>query len=158
MAYRNKTYVCFDADIDMNYYRTLQMWKQNSKIDFSFSNAHEINKLMPYSSEETIKRKLRERMLNTKLLIVLIGEKTRNLYKYVRWEIELALKLDIPIIAVNLNKKNRIDMDRCPPILRDKPVVHIPFTQSAIVHAFKEWPIQYPNYKDKVDLYSEMFD
>ncbi|MED4015770.1 TIR domain-containing protein [Sutcliffiella cohnii] len=158
MAYRNKTYVCFDADMDMKYYRTLQMWKQNSKIDFSFSNAHELNKLMPYSSEETIKRKLRERMLNTKLLIVLIGEKTRDLYKYVRWEIELALKLDIPIIAVNLNKKNRMDEDRCPPILRGRPVVHIPFTQRALIHAYSEWPIHYPNSKNKVNLYWDMFD
>ena len=77
-------------------------------------------------------------MLNTKLLTVLIGEKTRNIYKYVRWEIELALKSDIPIIAVNLNKKNTMDEDRCPPILRGRPVVLIPFTQRALIHAYSE--------------------
>ena len=28
MAYRNKTYVCFDGDKDMHYYRLMCAWKQ----------------------------------------------------------------------------------------------------------------------------------
>ena len=36
--------------------------------------------------------------------MVLVGEKTKNLYKFVRWEIELAIKLGLPIIVANLNK------------------------------------------------------
>ncbi|PKR82403.1 TIR domain-containing protein [Heyndrickxia camelliae] len=139
MAYRNKTYICFDADIDMRYYNLLKAWKENENIDILFHNAHEINTIRPWSSEETIKRNLRERMKNTKLIIVLIGEKTKNLYKYVRWEIELALSMDIPIIAVNLNKVNGIDNLRCPPILRDKPVLHIPFKRKAVEHSLKYW-------------------
>ena len=71
MAYRNKTYVAFDADNDMQYYRTMQMWKANDNIDFDFHNAHKLNNLRLTSSEETIKRKLKERLNNTRLMIVL---------------------------------------------------------------------------------------
>jgi len=37
MAYRNKTYIAFDGDSDMSYYRTLQMWKSNDNIKLSNS-------------------------------------------------------------------------------------------------------------------------
>ena len=75
MTYRNKTYVCFDADNDIHYYRLMLAWKQNDNTDFQFYNAHDLNRLLPTSNEETIKRKLRQRLLNTKVFIVLIGRK-----------------------------------------------------------------------------------
>ena len=34
MAYRNKTYVCFDGDNDIRYYRLMQAWKQNDNTNF----------------------------------------------------------------------------------------------------------------------------
>jgi hypothetical protein len=43
MSYRNKTYVGFDADTDMHYYRLIQAWKANKNIDFNFYNVHDIN-------------------------------------------------------------------------------------------------------------------
>ena len=60
MSYRNKTYVCFDADTDSNYYNLMTGWKENKKIDFNFHNGHDVYSLGDGSSEETIKRKLRE--------------------------------------------------------------------------------------------------
>jgi hypothetical protein len=134
------TYVCFDADDDMDYYRALMMWKKNQKIDFNFENAHEINNIRDGSSEDTIKRKLRERMKHTDLLIVLIGENTKNLYKYVRWEIELALEKNFPIIGVNLNKKITFDHELCPAILRDEMAIHVSFRAKILKYAMKNWP------------------
>jgi MTH538 TIR-like domain (DUF1863) len=160
MAYRNKVYVCFDADEDMRYYNLLKAWKNNDKFELHFHNAHEINRIMPNSSEDTIKRNLRERMKNTKLLIVLVGQHTRNLHKYVRWEMDLALQMDIPIIAVNLNGKNGIDLDFCPAIIRDKTVVHIPFKEKAVRHAMTNWLEYYPEAKRKneINLSYKSFD
>ena len=57
MAYRNKTYVCFDADQDMKYYNMLIAWSENDKFDFEIYNAHEINNLRKHSSEETKNKK-----------------------------------------------------------------------------------------------------
>ena len=48
-----------------------------------------------------------KQLKNTKVLVILIGENTKNLYKYVRWEIEYAIENDIPIVAVNLNKSKK---------------------------------------------------
>lgn len=102
MAYRNKTYVAFDGDNDIHYYRTMKMWKQNDKSDFNFFDAHDLNNARDTSSEDTIKRRLRERLSNSKVFVLLVGDGTRYLYKFVRWEIEQAVKLNLPIIVVNL--------------------------------------------------------
>ena len=153
MPYRNKTYVCFDADNDIHYYRLMLAWKQNDNTNFQFYNAHDLNRLLPTSSEGTIKRKLRERLRNTKVFIVLIGESTQYLYKFVRWEMEQALKLDLPIIAVNLNGKRKQDQTRCPPLIRDKLVVHVSFNTRIVQHALENWATEY--YQLKQDGKSE---
>ena len=98
MAYRNKTYVAFDGDNDMSYYRMMTAWSANENVSFNFYNAHDLNSARDTSSEQQIKRQLRERMKNSKLFILLVGEKTKNLYKFVRWEIEQALVMELPII------------------------------------------------------------
>ena len=147
MAYKNKTYVCFDADNDIRYYHLMTAWKENDQIAFNFHNAHEINNLRDGSSEKTIKRKLRERLINTKVLVILIGDDTKNLYKYVRWEIEYAIENDIPIIGVNLNGEKERDDNLCPPILRDELAIHIPFKQKIIDYALNNWPSSYNEHR-----------
>lgn len=146
MAYRNNTYVIFDADTDIRSYRLMQAWKENQHIDFNFHDAHDINNLRDGSSEETIKRKLRERMSNAKQVVVLVGESTKSLYKFVRWEIDLALEMGIPIIVANLNGRRVMDPDRCPPILKGKPVVHVSYQPAIIRHALDDFADGYPTY------------
>lgn len=34
MPYRNKTYVAFDADSDIRYYRLMKAWKQSDNSEF----------------------------------------------------------------------------------------------------------------------------
>ena len=127
----------------------MKAWKANDNIDFNFYNAHDLNNLVDTSSEESIKRKLRERHKNAKLFVVLVGEKTKNHRKFVRWEMEQALKLGLPIVAVNLNKINGIDKDLCPAIIRDELVLHIPFKQSVKTRAIDNWPDEFKSLKAK---------
>lgn len=54
-------------------------------------------------NEDYVKSKLRDRMRQSTAVMVLIGNSTKNLFRFVRWELELALTLGLPIIAVNLN-------------------------------------------------------
>jgi hypothetical protein len=151
MAYTNKTYVCFDADTDIHYYRLMTAWKEHEKIEFNFHNAHDINNLRDGSSEATIKAKLRERLQNTKVLIVLVGQKTANLFKYVRWEIEWAIENNIPIVAVNLNGSKSIDKLHCPPILKDKLAIHIPFGQKIMNYTLNHWPTSHANHRKALE-------
>ena len=78
MSYRNKTYIAFDGDNDMHYYRLMTAWKAHDGNSFNFHNAHDLNQARDTSLEESIKRQLRERLANSKLFILLIGEKTKN--------------------------------------------------------------------------------
>lgn len=134
-------YVVFDGDNDKWAYAYLNGWKTNKKIDFDYENAHDLDTMTGRAQDEQyVKSKLRERMRKSTAVIVLVGEKTKNLYKYVRWELELALELGLPIIAANLNGSNRQDDDRCPAIIRDKgSVVHIPYKLVALKHAMTNW-------------------
>ncbi|EMK2596415.1 TIR domain-containing protein [Bacillus cereus] len=144
MAYRNKTYICFDGDEDMHYYLLIKAWKAKDGKEFNFHNAHDLYPMqkskLDDNDEAYIKRKLHQRFLNTKCLMVLVGQKTKNLYKYVRWEIDVALQLDIPILVVNLNKKNGIDRTLCPATLRKELALHIPYSRDAIVRGIDNWP------------------
>lgn len=139
MSYTNKTYVAFDADNDIHYYRLMQAWKQNDNTSFNFYDAHDLTNIMSWSSEESIKQSLQERLRNTKVFILLIGDNTKYLYKFVRWEIEQAIKKQIPIIAVNLNGKRSKDPAICPSILNEELVVFVSFNQRIVEHAINNW-------------------
>lgn len=143
MSYKNKTYVIFDGDNDMWAYAYMKGWKNNEHIDFDFHDAHDLNVITDRASEETAKRKLRERFSSAKQVIVLIGDHTKNLFRFVRWEIEVAQNLDLPIIAVNLNKIRSYDSERCPAILCDKYVAHISFNVKIIKYALDNFPDEY---------------
>lgn len=145
MSYRNKTYVIFDGDNDRWAYAYMRGWKENENIDFDFNDAHEIVDIRDDSEEETVKRTLRERFRNSKQVIVLIGEHTKNLYKYVLWEIEVAQELDLPIIAVNLNDSRQYDSERCPSLMKDQYIVHISFQMKIIQYALDNFPDEYDN-------------
>jgi hypothetical protein len=83
---------------------------------------------------------LAERLRNSKIFVLLIGDKTRYLQKFVRWEIEQAISRGMPIIAVNLNGKRSKDAERCPPALGDALSVHVSFNPAIMQHALESWP------------------
>lgn len=144
MVYRNKLYIAFDGDNDMDYYRTLQMWKANQSIDFNFYNAHDLNTARDGSLSDSIKAQLRERMYNSKTMLLLVGANTRYLRLFVPYEIKLARKLDIPIIVVNLNKKRDYDDARCPSTVKDMvTTVSVSFELGIIRHALSQFPSWY---------------
>ncbi|MFI5588135.1 TIR domain-containing protein [Amycolatopsis sp. NPDC051758] len=148
MAYRNKLYIAFDGDNDMNYYLTLKMWRANPGIDFEFHNAHDLGSSRDTSLSESIKASLRMRMQNSKAMLLLVGENTRFLRKFVPFEIQLARRLDIPIIVANLNGERIYDPSRCPAAVEDDTnTVHISFEQKIIRHALANYPDWYHSNK-----------
>lgn len=151
MSYKNKTYVIFDGDEDMWAYRFMRGWKQNEHIDFDFHDAHDLNTITNRSQEENTKRKLRERLSNAKQAIVLVGEKTKNLYRFVRWEIETCQNLGLPIVAANLNDLRSYDANRCPPVLNNADAVHVAFRMKIIKHALDDFCPKYAQNAGKGD-------
>ena len=144
MAYNDPSYVIFDGDEDRWAYGRMKGWNALENIDFEFQDAHDLDSMTSRAQgEQYVKTRLRARMEDSTAVIVLVGEKTKNLHKFVRWELELALELGLPIIAVNLNEKRAQDPDRCPPIIRDECVVHVPFKMKAIKWALDNWPPEF---------------
>jgi hypothetical protein len=138
------TYVIFDGDEDQWAYRFMRGWKNADHIDFDFRDAHDLTSMTGRAENEAyVKSQLRQRMKAAKQVIVLVGESTRYLRKFVAWEIDLAIELELPIIVANLKGKRELDDDRCPVALRSHCAVHVDFRMKVIKHALDNWPAEY---------------
>jgi hypothetical protein len=134
-------YVAFDGDKDKWAYAYMKGWTTNHRVDFDFEDAHDLDSMTGRAqNEDYVKSMLKERMEQSDALIVIVGGSTKHLHKYVRWEIELALELGLPIIVTNLNNKTEMDPERCPAILRDACAIHIPFKKEPIKYALAQFP------------------
>jgi hypothetical protein len=134
-------YVAFDGDKDKWGYGYMKGWKTNQRVDFDFEDAHDLDSMTGRAqNEDYVKAILKERMKQSDALVVIVGESTKYLHKFVRWEIELALELGLPIIVTNLNNKTEMDPERCPAILRDACAIHVPFKKDAIKYALENFP------------------
>jgi hypothetical protein len=138
------TYVIFDGDKDRSAYAFLKGWKVNDRMEFDFRDAHDIGNMTGRAQDEDyVKSELRKRMLASKQVVVLVGDSTKNLRKFVGWEIDLAVSLGLPIIVVNLNNRRGMDSDRCPVPLRTGYVVHLAYKRAIIKHALDNFPKEF---------------
>lgn len=108
MAYRSGTYVAFHAEgnsdpteRDMKYYRMLQAWHQHEKIEFSLVNSHDESSAVRDSSKrETLRRSLMERLRNSQMMLLIVGDTTRLDSDWVPFEIAQAIdSYKLPIIT-----------------------------------------------------------
>jgi len=141
MAYRNKTYIAFDGDTDMYYYNLMKAWKQSDNTNFNFNDAHDLNTARDTSETESIKKQLRERMANSKMFILLLGKNTKRLTRFVKWEVEHAMFLKLPIIVVNLNNKRTVDEDRMPSWLDEYSCISCSFNAKIIQYSLEQWEL-----------------
>jgi hypothetical protein len=94
MGHRDRTYVILDAGNDMWAYGYMKGWHASVHVDFTFDDAHDLEPLSDRAENEGyIKGKLRERSRASRRAFVLVGASTRNLFKFVRWEMQVALEL-----------------------------------------------------------------
>lgn len=135
------TYVIFDGDKDRYAYAFMKGWKVNERVEFDFRDAHDVGTMTGRAQDEAyVKSELRKRMGVSKQVLVLVGESTKNLRKFVGWEIDLAVKMELPNIVVNLNDKRKMDPDRCPVPLRMGYVVHVAYKRAIIKYALENFP------------------
>lgn len=152
MAYRNKTYVAFDGDNDMRYYTLMKAWKQSDNTNFEFYDAHELNYARDSSQTESIKRQLAIRMANSKMFVLLLGERTKYLTRFVKWEVEHALRLNLPIIVVNLNGIRGVDSNRMPSWLDNQLCMCCSYNSRIMQYSLENWGnlhYQYQNDPEK---------
>lgn len=147
MAYKTKTYVAFDSGNDMDYYKTLKMWSNNVNIDFILNNAHDLKSARDSSLPESIKRSLRERIQASKVMILIVGKETHHHIKFVKYEIEYAKSLNIPIILTV------IDGGVLPKSwFTDYPTIQVPFKLEDINLAMNNWPNSFQKHRKNKDV------
>jgi hypothetical protein len=158
MAYRNGTYVAFHAEgntdptaSDIKYYRMMMAWHSNACTTFNFYNSHDkVPAVRDTSQDATIKRSLRERLDNSKNMVLIVGQRTRFDVDFVPYEIAYAVDTcRIPIIAAYpgqgvIRNPNALS-SLWPTALADRiasgraSVIHIPFDQKAIEDAIGQF-------------------
>lgn len=150
MAYRNKTFVSFASE-DIRYYRLMTAWSINRRIDFNFHNAHDMNVARDSSQPETIYRRLRERLNNTKQIVMLIGDVTRRKAAmpgtFLYYESKVIETLDIPVVFANLNKSRKSQNHLIPQNLLDLYTVSVAFGPRAIKFALDYFPDDYYDHR-----------
>ena len=147
MVYRTKMYVAFDGNKDMKYYNTLKMWSNNNEIDFSLNNAHDLKQARDTSLPESIKRSLRDRIQVSKIMLLIGGEETHHHTKFVKYEVEYAQSLGMPIILAV------IDGGVLPNSWFTKyPAIQVPFKLERINFAIANWPEKSKGHVRKGDV------
>ena len=159
MAYRNGTYVAFHADnnnipgrTDIDYYNLMKAWEAKSDDEFTMVNSHDkAAAVRDTSKRETLRRSLKERLCNSKNMVLIIGETTRHDTDWVPFEIEQAVDTYvIPIIATYVVYDKPIRYPSAlsqywPQALKTRienntaRVIHIPFKKPALHAAISQF-------------------
>jgi hypothetical protein len=160
MAYRNGTYIAFHAggttdptSSDIKYYHMMCAWHANDDIEFKFINSHEkTNAVRDSSLRATLQARLRERLNNSKNMVLIVGSTTRFDTDWVPFEIVHAIdKCGIPIIAAYpgyewITAPSELAF-LWPKALADRIgsgsawVMHVPFQRRAIDTAIRQYDL-----------------
>jgi len=133
----SRTFISFSST-DIKSYWLMLAWKANTNIDFNFADL-QLPKDINSENEYYIKTKCHERINMAGTMAVLIGNDTRYKYKYVRWEIEVAIEKQCRIIGINLDGSRTINNDNCPPIMRNIGAIFVPFSPKIVAYALSNW-------------------
>jgi len=167
MAYRNGTYVAFHAGgtsdptkSDIKYYNTLKMWNTSKHIDFKLTDSHEkASSVRDSSKKETLRRSLVTRLNNSKQLLLILSETTKNDNDWVPFEISYAVdKCQLPLILSYpdfsyITAPEEL-IDYWPTALKSRiqngsaKAIHIPFRVDPVFDAINQFDItnkSYPN-------------
>jgi MTH538 TIR-like domain (DUF1863) len=151
VPYRNKTFVSFASE-DIRCYRLMRAWRANEHIDFDFHDAHDLNVARDTSRPDTIRRRLRERLANTKQIVMLIGAQSREVAatpsRFFYYEVEVIKQLELPVIFANLNGVRKVESSRLPRVLIDQYTMSVSFQAAIIKHALDDFVGRYWDERD----------
>jgi hypothetical protein len=148
MSYRNKTYVAFASE-DIHCYRLMEAWRDNEHIDFNFHDAHDLAVALDTSQPETIRKRLRERLNNTKQIVLLASStcksKAAKTSSFIYYEVETIVKLDLPVVVANLDGNRKADYSCIPQVFLDADyyTMSVSFQPAIIKYALNNYA---PNY------------
>jgi hypothetical protein len=147
MPYRNKTFVSFASE-DIHCYRVMTAWRENEHIQFDFHNAHDLNVALDTSQPDTVRRRLRERLANTKQIVLLVSSSTRgaaaNRARFLYYEVETIKRLGLPVVFANLNGSRLVQHSWLPAALTQQYTMSVSFQPKMIKYALDDFVTRYP--------------
>lgn len=175
MAYRNGVYVAFDGNgekdpskSDLKYYVLLKAWDKNKNINFRFSDSHEKTfAVKDSSSKETLRARLRERMKDSKNMLLILSSNTNWDRGELNYEIELAVdEFKIPIIVTYPDYGKALLTPKAfssywPKSLKERidnctaNCIHIPFKKEPIFSAISQFSINDDTINSPIAYYSK---
>ena len=121
----------------------MQAWKANEHIDFDFHDAHDLNTALDTSQPDRRRRRLRERLANTKQVVLLVGDETKAIAarpsRFLHYEVETIMRIDLPVVFANLNGSRVAEASRLPKALLDMYTVCVSFRPKIIKHALDNY-------------------
>ncbi|WNY24904.1 TIR domain-containing protein [Methanolapillus millepedarum] len=156
MTYRNGVYIAFNGcgtniptESDIRYYNILKAWNNNDGIDFNFVNSHEKTyQVKDTSSESTLKGRLSERLKDSKSLLLIVTENTKNCSEILEHEIVEAVdKRQIPIIVAYTDSVTYGDQNQLPEVLKERiknktaKIIYVKFEKDEIKWAIDNFGV-----------------
>ena len=162
MAYRNGTYIAFDGLgqinptlSDFRFYSTIKAWASHQHIEFQYRDSHEKTyAVRDTSSRTTLEARIRERLSNSKNVIVILSKDTRKTGSMLSYEIEQAvdnykLPLIVTYVGYRVVAKPVLLSSYWPNALsfhisnNSAKAIHIPFIKDALFDAISQFNISY---------------
>ncbi len=160
MAYRNGTYIAFDGlgetdptKSDFKYYAILQRWSAGKHFEFKYIDSHDkVYNVRDTSKLTTLQASIRQRLANSKQIVVILSDETRKSGSLISYEIEQAVdRYKIPLIIAHTGYdaiySGTALSARWPTALKTRMdngtarAIHIPFKQAAFLDAIGQFSI-----------------
>jgi hypothetical protein len=103
--FKDKIFISYDYDHDRQYKNLLVAWAANELFSFTFYDSS-IDVSVNSTKAGPVKRIISQRIRKSDYLLCIIGKYTYR-SPWVAWEIEKAKELNIPLIGVKINRKNK---------------------------------------------------
>lgn len=158
MAYRSGTYIAFDGLgqtnptlSDFKYYATMQAWASHKNIDFKYVDSHDKTcAVRDTSLRTTLESRIRERLANSKNVVVILSSDTRKSGSMLTYEIEQAVdRYKLPLIVTYVDYKIIANPGQLssywPNALSTRisnqtaKAIHIPFIKDALLDAINQF-------------------
>lgn len=156
MSYRNGTYIAFHAEgtpdptaSDIKYFNIMKAWHEHDDIEFKFVNSHEKTaSVRDNSLKSTLRKRLAERLRNSRNFVLILGDKTKFDRDWVPFEISFAAdSCKLPFIIAYTGYSVVVDpsalAELWPEALARRiwsgqiRAIHVPFQKSAVDEAIR---------------------
>lgn len=133
-------YVAIDASHDIKYYEEFKLLLRNSDKHYTLFDSVDYYKELDKTADDVLKFKIQKNLERADVVVVLLSKTLKSMRKFSKWQIEHAVNIGKPIIAVNPNRIRSADYDVCPTILKSHLSLHIPYDARAFELAIYHWP------------------